>query len=71
MGQSRIADPGGHVIGDTGEGGANLTAVLDLDLAANARRDGTAGLNRPWTQMADDSDGLELPMYGGRFRPRS
>jgi predicted amidohydrolase len=71
MGQSRITDPEGHVISDAGEGEANLTAVLDLDLAANARRYGTAGLNRVWTQIADDTDGLELPMYGGRFRPRS
>ena len=69
--QSRITDPEGHVISDAGEREANLTAVLDLDLAANARRYGTAGLNRLWTQIADDTDGLELPMYGGRFRPRS
>jgi formamidase len=71
MGQSRITDPEGHVISDAGEGEANLTAVLDLDLAANARQYGTAGLNRLWTQIADDTEGLELPMYGGRFQSHS
>jgi formamidase len=68
LGQSRIADPEGHVISEAGEGEAVLTAVLDLDLAANARRYGTAGLNRLWTQLADDTEGLRLPLYGGDFR---
>jgi formamidase len=67
LGQSRIADPEGHVISEAGEGEAVLTAVLDLDLAANARRYGTAGLNRLWTQLAEDTEGLRLPLYGGDF----
>jgi hypothetical protein len=46
-----------------------LAAVLDLDAAANARRFGTAGLDRMWTQLDEDTTGLELPMYGGRFMP--
>jgi len=74
VGLSRIVDPEGHVISDAGEGEAVLTAVLDLDQAANVRRYGTAGLNRLWTQLAEDTDGLELPLYGGSFealhRPR-
>jgi formamidase len=75
LGQSRITDPEGHVISEAGEAEAVLTAVLDLDVAANTRRYGTAGLNRLWTQLEEETDGLELPLYGGRFsalrdRPR-
>jgi formamidase len=69
LGQSRIVDPEGHVISNAGEGEAALTAVLDLDLATNVRRYGTAGLNRMWTQLAEDTEGLNLPMYDGSFDP--
>jgi len=69
LGQSRIVDPEGHVISDAGEGEAGLTAVLDLDLAANARQYGTAGLNRLWKQLEEDTEGLRLPMYDGSFDP--
>jgi formamidase len=68
LGQSRIVDPEGHVISEAGEGEASLTAVLDLDLVTNARRFGTAGLNRLWTQLAEDTEGLDLPLYGGSFK---
>ena len=33
-----------------------------------ARRYGTAGLNRLWKQLDEDTAGLDLPMYGGRFQ---
>jgi predicted amidohydrolase len=69
LGQSRIVDPEGHVISEAGEGEAGLTAVLDLDLAANTRRYGTAGLNRLWKQLEEDTEGLRLPMYDGSFDP--
>ena len=69
VGLSRIVDPEGRVLSEAGEGETGLTAVLDLDVAANTRRYGTAGLNRLWTQLAEDTGGLRLPMYGGSFDP--
>jgi len=70
VGQSRIVDPEGHVISEAGEGEAALTTVIDLDAVTNARRFGAAGLSRLWTELEEETDGLELPMYGGRFQPR-
>ena len=68
VGQSRIVDPEGHVLSEAGEGEAVLTTVIDLDAVTNARRFGTAGLSRLWTELAEETDGLELPLYGGSFR---
>jgi formamidase len=66
-GLSTIVDPEGHVLNSAGEGETALTAVLDLDRVSQVRETGTVGLNRIWKQLADDTDGLELPLYGGDF----
>jgi formamidase len=67
LGSSLIVDPEGHVVSSAGEGEAHLTAVIDLDAVTNARQLGTAGLSRMWDQLATDTEGLELPLYGGDF----
>jgi formamidase len=67
VGQSRIVDPEGHVLSEAGQGEAVLTTVIDLDGVTNARRFGTAGLSRLWTELAEETDGLELPLYSGNF----
>jgi formamidase len=68
LGSSLIVDPDGNVVSAVGEGEAHLTAVIDLDLVTNARQYGTAGLSRMWAQLAEDTEGLELPLYGGSFK---
>ena len=68
LGNSLIVDPEGHVLSSAGEGEAHLTEVIDLDLVTNARLYGTAGLSRMWAELAEDTEGLELPLYGGSFK---
>jgi formamidase len=67
MGNSLIVDPEGHVLSSAGEGEAELTEVIDLDAVVRTREYGTAGLSRMWAQLAEDTDGLKLPLYGGDF----
>ncbi len=67
MGRSLIVDPEGHVLSIAGEGEAALTEVIDLDAVTQIREYGTAGLNRLWKQLAEDTAGLNLPLYGGDF----
>ena len=67
MGSSLIVDPEGHVLSSAGEGEAELTEVIDLDAVVRTREYGTAGLSRMWTQLAEDTEGLRLPLYGGDF----
>jgi len=66
-GSSLIVDPEGHVLSSAGEGEAELTEVIDLDAVVRAREYGTAGLSRMWAQLAEDTEGLRLPLYGGDF----
>jgi formamidase len=70
LGQSLIVDPEGLVRQQAGPNTEILIDVLDLDAVARVHRYGTFGLNRTWEQMDRHGPGLELPMYGGRYRPR-
>lgn len=46
-----------------------LSDVLDLSESSRVQREGTAGLNRVWSQL--DTTTTSLPMYrGGRIQPR-
>jgi predicted amidohydrolase len=71
MGQSLLVDPEGAVL-EQSEDARECVLVADLDLGAVARvrRDGTAGLNRMWSQFRPDDSVLELPLYGGRIAPQ-
>ncbi|MFI9212346.1 carbon-nitrogen hydrolase family protein [Streptomyces sp. NPDC053253] len=68
VGESTIVDPEGIVRQQAGTGEEVLVDVLDLDAVTRTRRYGSAGVNRPWSQLARYGPTIELPMYGGTFR---
>ncbi|WP_037607127.1 carbon-nitrogen hydrolase family protein [Streptacidiphilus rugosus] len=68
VGASAIVDPEGMVRQQAGSGEEVLVDVLDLDAVTRVRRFGSAGINRPWSQLARYGSSIELPMYGGTFR---
>jgi len=71
LGRSMVVDPEGIVRAQAGEGEELITDVLDLEAVERVRRFGVAGVSRMWEQLDSlDGDGPELPMYGGRIRPR-
>jgi formamidase len=69
-GRSLVVDAEGAVRYEAGADDEVITAVLDLDAVARVRRRGSFGLNRLWDEMDRVGPGLELPMYGGSYRPR-
>ncbi|QEU96397.1 carbon-nitrogen hydrolase family protein [Streptomyces kanamyceticus] len=69
VGASVIVDPEGIVRQQAGGGEEVLVDVLDLDTVTRVRAYGSAGLNRPWDQLARYGERVKLPMYGGTFRP--
>jgi formamidase len=69
-GRSAVFDPEGAVRYEAGAGEETLTVAIDFDAAARARTQGSFGMNRMWEQMDRHGPDLELPMYGGRYRPR-
>ncbi|GIH81066.1 carbon-nitrogen hydrolase family protein [Planobispora longispora] len=70
VGASAIVDPEGIVRQQAGPGEEILVDVLDLDAVTRVRAYGSSGINRPWAQLERYGDRIELPMYGGAFRPR-
>jgi len=69
-GRSLVVDAEGAVRYQAGDGEEVVTAVLDLDAVARVRERGSFGLNRLWDELDRVGPGIELPMYGGRYRPR-
>jgi len=69
-GRSIIVDPEGHVLQEGGDGEEYLTEVLDLDVVTRVRQYGSVGLSRMWDQLDREGPEIDLPMYGGTFRPR-
>jgi predicted amidohydrolase len=69
LGRSLIVDPEGIVRLAAGDSEELITDVLDLDAVSRVRRFGTAGVSRMWEQIERQGPDLELPVYGGRFRP--
>jgi formamidase len=69
-GRSLVVDAEGAVRYEAGVAEEVLTAVLDLDAVARVRERGAFGINRLWDEMDRVGPGLELPMYGGRYRTR-
>jgi formamidase len=65
VGESVIVDPEGTVMQTAGGGEEVLFAVLDLDRVELVREYGSHGINRPWSQLADQCALLEYPMFGG------
>ena len=69
-GRSLVIDPEGAVRYEAGVGEELVTAVLDLDQVQRVRERGSFGINRLWDEMDRVGPGLELPLYGGSYRPR-
>jgi formamidase len=69
-GRSLVVDAEGAVRYEAGTAEEVVTAVLDLDAVARVRERGSFGLNRLWEEMDRVGPTLELPLYGGRYRPR-
>ncbi|MFF7777441.1 carbon-nitrogen hydrolase family protein [Streptomyces tanashiensis] len=65
VGQSTIVDPEGIVRQQAGPGEEVLVDVIDLDTVTRVRAYGSAGINRPWSQLARYGESVSLPMYGG------
>jgi formamidase len=68
VGASVIVDPEGVIRQQAAGGEEILVDVLDLDAVSRVRRYGSAGINRPWSQLARYGHTITLPMYGGTFR---
>ena len=69
-GRSLVIDAEGAVRYEAGVGEELVTAVLDLDQVQRVRERGSFGLNKLWDEMDRVGPGLELPLYGGSYRPR-
>jgi len=69
-GRSLVIDPEGAVRYEAGVGEEVVTAVIDLDQVQRVRERGSFGINRLWEEMDRVGPGLELPLYGGAYRPR-
>jgi formamidase len=69
-GRSLVIDPEGAVRYEAGVGEEVVTAVLDLDQVQRVRERGSFGINKLWEEMDRVGPGLDLPMYGGSYRPR-
>jgi formamidase len=70
LGRSLIVDPEGIVRLQAGDSEELITDVLDFDAVTRVRRFGTAGVSRVWEQIDRQGPDIDLPMYGGRIRPR-
>lgn len=72
VGESVVVDPEGTIVQHAGGGEEVLFAVLDLDRVSLVREYGSHGINRPWSQLADQCAILRYPMFGGaEVRPPS
>ncbi|HKC77389.1 MAG TPA: carbon-nitrogen hydrolase family protein [Gaiellaceae bacterium] len=69
-GRSLVIDPEGAVRYEAGVAEEVVTAVIDLDQVERVRERGSFGINRLWEEMDRVGPGLELPLYGGPYRPR-
>jgi formamidase len=69
-GRSVVVDPEGVVRYEAGAGEDVITAIVDFDAVALVRERGSYGLNRLLEQLNRQGAELDLPMYGGRYRPR-
>jgi formamidase len=69
-GRSLVIDPEGAVRYQAGTAEEVVTAVLDLDQVQRVRERGSFGINRLWEEMDRVGPRLDLPLYGGAYRPR-
>ncbi len=69
-GRSVVVDPEGTIRYEAGAAEEVVTALVDFDAVAVVRERGSFGLNRLLEQLDRHGAELDLPMYGGRYRPR-
>src|SRR5256886_2831667 len=69
-GRSLVIDPEGAVRYEAGVGEEVVTAGVGLHQGERVRGRGSVGIHRLWEEMDRVGPGLELPMYGGSYRPR-
>ena len=69
-GRSVVIDPEGIVWYEAGGAEEVVTGVIDFDAVGVVRDRGSFGLNRLLEQLDRHGAELDLPMYGGRYRPR-
>jgi len=69
-GRSVTIDAEGIVRYEAGSGEEVVMAVIDFDGVSLVRERGSFGLNRLLEQLERQGAELELPMYGGHYRPR-
>ena len=69
-GRSVVVDPEGTVLYEAGASEEVVTALVDFDAVTLVRERGAFGLNRMLEQLDRHGSELDLPMYGGRYRPR-
>jgi formamidase len=69
-GRSVVIDPEGIVWYEAGAAEEVVTAVIDFHAVGVVRDRGSFGLNRLLEQLDRHGAELDLPMYGGRYRPR-
>jgi len=70
-GRSVVVDAEGTIRYEAGASEEVVTALVDFDAVALVRERGAFGLNRMLEQLDRHGSELELPMYGGRYRPRN
>ncbi|WEO77401.1 carbon-nitrogen hydrolase family protein [Cryobacterium sp. SO2] len=68
-GRSLLVDPEGAVLRSAGTEPETLVETIDLAAVSRVRGEGTAGLNRMWSQFLPTDSPLELPLYNGRIDP--
>ncbi|CCH76294.1 putative hydrolase [Nostocoides japonicum T1-X7] len=70
QGHSVLVGPEGTILSELPNATPGiLTAVVDLDTVDNARRFGSFGFTRPWSQFLPDDDPIPLPLYQGVISP--
>ncbi len=69
-GQSLVVDPDGDVLAHAAHDRPEVMMLdIDLDRVTAIRRDGTAGINRMWSQFRSGDRQIPLPLYDGRIDP--
>lgn len=70
VGLSLVVDPEGRVLEETFDAEpAELVTTIDFSEVERVRREGTAGVNRMWSQFHEGEPAIALPVYDGRIEP--
>lgn len=71
VGLSLIINPEGHILEETMDAApAELVTTVNFAEVERVRREGTAGVNRMWSQFRKGEPAIKLPVYDGRIEPQ-